>query len=55
MKEVYVTNNISNISGGRQPAKSLISKAKIKSVKMTGVLIVGFILTWTPYQIASLW
>ena len=34
---------------------SLIGKAKIKTIKVTGVLILGFILTWFPYQVNCLW
>ena len=34
---------------------SLIGKAKLKTIKVTGVLILGFILTWCPYQINCLW
>ena len=34
---------------------SLIGKAKIKTIKVTGVLILGFFLTWFPYQVNCLW
>ena len=34
---------------------SLIGKAKMKTIKVTGVLILGFFLTWSPYQINCLW
>lgn len=32
-----------------------VGKAKMKTLKMTGILILGFILTWLPYQINCLW
>ena len=37
------------------PRQCLLGKAKIKSVKLTGILTFGFVLCWTPYQIANVW
>ena len=34
---------------------ALIGKAKIKTIKITGVLVIGFILCWTPYNAMFLW
>ena len=34
---------------------SPIGKAKMKTIKITGLLILGFILTWFPYQLNCLW
>ncbi|XP_023331687.1 gonadotropin-releasing hormone II receptor [Eurytemora carolleeae] len=32
-----------------------IEKAKVKTIKMTGTLVLGFILCWSPYNIMALW
>ena len=32
-----------------------MSKAKIQTIRVTGVLVVGFIICWTPYNVMSLW
>ena len=34
---------------------TLIEKAKVKTIKMTGTLVLGFILCWSPYNIMALW
>ena len=33
----------------------VISRAKIQTVKVTGVLVLGFVLCWTPYNVMALW
>jgi len=33
----------------------VISRAKIKSVRVMGVLVMGFVLCWSPYYTMSLW
>ena len=33
----------------------VIGRAKLQTIKMTGVLVSGFILCWTPYNVMSLW
>ena len=35
--------------------RSAMSRAKIKSVKVMGVLVTGFIVCWTPYYTMALW
>ena len=36
-------------------SKGLIGKAKVKTLKITGVLVLGFILCWTPYNAMYVW
>ena len=33
----------------------VIGKAKIKTVKITGILVLGFVLCWTPYNLMYVW
>jgi hypothetical protein len=33
----------------------VIGRAKVKTIKLTGTLVAGFILCWSPYNIMSLW
>jgi gonadotropin-releasing hormone receptor len=33
----------------------IIGRAKIQTVKVTGVLVLGFVLCWTPYNVMALW
>ena len=42
-------------SGRTQVQLGLISKAKIQTIRVTGVLVAGFIICWTPYNVMSLW
>ena len=39
----------------RTNSEALIGKAKIKTIKITGVLVIGFIICWTPYNAMCLW
>ena len=32
-----------------------VGRAKLQTVKVTGVLITGFVLCWTPYNVMALW
>ena len=36
-------------------SKGVIGRAKIRTIKVTGVLVLGFILCWTPYYSMTLW
>ena len=36
-------------------SEGLIGKAKVKTLKITGVLVLGFILCWTPYNAMYVW
>ena len=36
-------------------SKGVIGRAKIRTIKVTGVLVVGFILCWTPYYSMTIW
>ena len=42
---------------GRQHSRSDggIGRAKLQTVKVTGVLILGYVLCWTPYNVMALW
>ena len=41
-------NLLTNSSG-------VIGRAKMKTVKIMGVLVLGFILCWAPYYVMSIW
>ena len=36
-------------------SNGVIGRAKIQTIKVTGVLLFGFVLCWTPYNVMSLW
>ena len=36
-------------------SSKVVTRAKIKSVKVMGILVSGFIICWTPYYVMSLW
>ena len=40
---------------GTTSGQGVIGRAKIQTVKVTGVLVLGFVLCWTPYNVMSLW
>ena len=42
-------------SVSRTSSEGLIGKAKIKTVKITGILVLGFVLCWTPYNVMFVW
>ena len=53
-------NDINNLRRGKvdylgTQTSLTISRAKMKSVKVMGVLVTGFIVCWTPYYTMSLW
>jgi gonadotropin-releasing hormone receptor len=39
----------------RTSSEGLIGKAKIKTVKITGILVLGFVLCWAPYNAMFVW
>ena len=39
----------------RLGSSEVVSRAKLKSVRVMGVLVSGFIVCWTPYYVMSLW
>ena len=36
-------------------SEGVIGRAKIKTIKITGVLVIGFTLCWTPYNAMFVW
>jgi len=40
---------------GQQAGSGAVAKAKVRTVKLTSILVLGFILCWTPYNVMSLW
>ena len=36
-------------------SKGVIGRAKIQTIKITGVLVCGFVVCWTPYNVMALW
>uniref|UniRef100_A0A8C5WPR8 Oxytocin receptor n=1 Tax=Laticauda laticaudata TaxID=8630 RepID=A0A8C5WPR8_LATLA len=56
--ETSVNLTSSNSHGGtlsRVSSIKLISKAKIRTVKMTFIIVLAFIMCWTPYFIVQMW
>ena len=47
------TNEPEDVFGNR--ISGVIGKAKIKTVKITGILVLGFVLCWTPYNLMYVW
>ena len=43
-------NNESQMSSG-----GLLGNAKVKTIKITGVLVFGFVVSWTPYNAMCVW
>ena len=39
----------------RLGTSEVVGRSKIKSVKVMGILVSGFIVCWTPYYVMSLW
>ena len=39
----------------RLGTSEVVGRARLKSVKVMGVLVSGFIICWTPYYVMSLW
>ena len=35
--------------------QSVVGRAKIRTIRITGVLVVGFVLCWTPYNAMFVW
>ena len=42
-------------SVSRTSSEGLIGKAKIKTKKITGILVLCFVLCWTPYNVMFVW
>ena len=44
-------------SGNKTKAtkQGLIGRTKIKTIKITGVLVIGFFLCWLPYNTMYIW
>ena len=48
-------NLVNELFAGYNSRESVIGRAKVKTIKLTGTLVAGFILCWSPYNIMSLW
>ena len=51
----FTTDNDSYCQNSRINDYGVVGKAKIKTIKITGVLVLGFILCWTPYNLMYVW
>ena len=40
---------------GTISSQGVIGRARIQTIKVTGVLVLGFILCWTPYYTMTFW
>ena len=53
---IYKRSRLSQQMTGDDPKVCrVIGRAKIKTINITGVLVCGFVLCWTPYNAMSLW
>ena len=57
---VVIYRRSRNFKGGQENESQmsnggLIGRAKINTIKITGVLVFGFILCWTPYNAMYVW
>ena len=52
---IYRRSQQSQVFGGSNTCQGVIRKAKFQTIKVTGVLVLGFILCWTPYYSMTLW
>ena len=42
-------------SESQATSQSLVGRAKIRTIRITGVLVIGFVLCWTPYNAMFIW
>ena len=42
-------------SFGQTQSQGVFGKARIQTIKVTGVLVLGFVICWTPYYVMTLW
>ena len=42
-------------SESQTTSQPLVSRAKIRTIRNTGVLVIGFVLCWTPYNAMFIW
>ena len=54
-KNIFSSRRSSQDSVRRLGTSEVVGRAKMKSVKVMGLLVCGFILCWTPYYVMSLW
>ena len=40
---------------GKINDSGVFGKSKINTIKITGILVIGFILCWTPYNLMYVW
>ena len=40
---------------GNSANGSVIEKARLRTIKVAAILVLGFVLSWTPYYIMSIW
>ena len=52
---IYKRSCNSHIYGGTLRTQGVIGKARFQTIKVTGVLVLGFVLCWTPYYGMTLW
>jgi gonadotropin-releasing hormone receptor len=52
---IYRRSQQSQVSGGTISSQGVIGKARFQTIKVTGVLVLGFILCWTPYYTMTFW
>ena len=52
---IYKRSCNAHIYGGTLSNQGVIGKARIQTKKVTGVLVLGFVLCWAPYYGMTFW
>ncbi|KAA8593505.1 oxytocin receptor [Etheostoma spectabile] len=55
MKTHHVADSVSKTLPSRASSVAGVSKARVKTVKMTVVVVLAYIICWTPFFIVQLW
>ena len=49
------SSHLTVTSAGKINDGGVIGRSKINTIKITGILVLGFILCWTPYNLMYVW
>ena len=55
---IFIGSSETNQNGGdglRRSGTGILNRARARTLKMTFVIVLVFIMCWTPYYIISLW
>ena len=46
---------LTGVNTGKINDSGVVGRSKINTIKITGILVFGFILCWTPYNLMYVW